>query len=88
MAGKRSPEGLVPTTTDWLRAVELVEARSQGDAERMADLISDAMDSTPPRVIALLQAVLNISPGDPARISELRRRIEAEVFADLLGRLD
>jgi hypothetical protein len=87
MASRRQTEGLIPTATDWLRAAELIEARAQGDADTAATLITDAMDSTPPRLVALLQAVLNLAPVDATRAADVRRRIEAGVFADLLDRL-
>ena len=87
MARRPRTEGLIPTATDWLRAAELMEARALGDADTAATLITAAMDANPPRVIALLQAVLNLAPVDAERATDVRRRIEAGVFADLLDRL-
>jgi hypothetical protein len=74
----RDSEGLLPTATDWLRAAELIEAKAQGDVEGQYNLLTAAMDSTPPRVVALLQAVLHLACVDAKRAARIRQGVEAD----------
>ena len=74
----RDSEGLLPTPTDFLRAAELIEAKALGDAESQFTLLTTAMDATPPRVVALLQAVLHLACVDAKRAADIRRRVVAD----------
>ncbi len=74
----RDSEGLLPTPTDWIRAAELIEAKAQGDVEAQYNLLTAAMDATPPRTVALVQAVLHLACVDAKRAADIRRRVEAD----------
>ena len=74
----RDSEGLLPTPTDFLRAAELIEARAQGNVESQYNLLTGAMDADPPRVVALLQAVLHLACVDARQAARIRRRVEAD----------